>query len=316
MGNEEDRGTAPQTDEGRESEPVEEEVVPPTEELGEGSDQDGTLRQPGAEPGPDGDDNEEVEIEVDGVKIKSTKGFQKRINSLTKKVRDAERRESYWRGVAEGGGRPADREEGSGGDRTVVVPAGPPTMPDPSDYEHGIYDPTYIKDNNEFLIAAAEYRFEQRRKESTEGERTKEIHKSFIKRMKEAEKEDPLILEMMEDPEFFPANRPEIAPVVAIIKESEMAPQILTHLYTHRDELESILRLAPVSAAREIGKLEAKITGAPKTQTRKVSQAPKPVKPVGDGGSGPPLVDAEDDKLSTEEFMKRRNQKQFNRGRG
>jgi len=307
-GEEEERGTASQAEGQQGSAPAEEGGSPAGS--GEEGVQDESLSQPGAEPGPD--DNEEIEVDVDGQKFRVTKGFQKRINTLTKRAREAERRESYWRGRAEG-----STAQG-GGERAPASPApapsGPPKPPDPSDYEQGIYDPNYINDHDEYLIAAAEFRFNRGSDAARERNREREVHDNFIKRMNEAAKDDPLIDEMMNDPDFFPSNRPEVTPVVSIIKESDMAPKILSHLYTHRDELERILRLTPILAAREIGKLEIKISGTPGSQPKKVSQAPKPVKPVGDGGGGPVSPD-DDDGQSTEDFMRRRNTKQYGRSK-
>lgn len=66
------------------------------------------------------------------------------------------------------------------------------------------------------------------------------------------------------------------------ILDSDLGPQILYHLGHNPKEAGRIARLSPYAAAREIGKLEAKLsTPTPK----KPSKAPEPINPVG-GKSG------------------------------
>lgn len=47
-------------------------------------------------------------------------------------------------------------------------------------------------------------------------------------------------------------------PIGDVILESEVGPQLALYLATHPEEVERITRLAPISALRELGKLEAK----------------------------------------------------------
>ena len=81
------------------------------------------------------------------------------------------------------------------------------------------------------------------------------------------------------------------------IFESEVGPGLAYHLAGNRAELERIVGLSPVSAVRELGKIEARLkpTETPasekKTQTPapvapKVTNAPKPIVPVGGSAAG------------------------------
>lgn len=63
--------------------------------------------------------------------------------------------------------------------------------------------------------------------------------------------------------------------------ESEYGPEIAYHLAKHPEELQRIATLTPLAAARAIGKIEAALdVDAPQTATR-VSNAPRPIRPVG-----------------------------------
>jgi hypothetical protein len=83
------------------------------------------------------------------------------------------------------------------------------------------------------------------------------------------------------------------------ITESEQGPDVVYYLAKHPDEARRISALSPLAAAREIGKIELKVTPEAepdKTAEVKVSKAPPPVKPVGSKAStGKTLDDAGDD---------------------
>lgn len=302
MGDEEYRGNTPSAD-NTGSAPGQDGAPP-----GEGENAEGEiLETPGSEPGPGADEFEEIEVEGEKVRVKkaTSEKLQKRFSNLTARTRKAEEEAAYYRGLAEG----RTRGEGGGEPPTPKVKSGPPSPPDPSDYEHGIYDPRYIDDHDQYILDAAEFRSEEKRKVNRERERASEVHDKFMLRMKEAEKDDPSVGDMFKDPTFFPHNRPEAGSIISVIKESEVAPQILSHLYSNRDELDSLYRMSPLAAAREIGRLESKFMATPKTPTKKVSQAPKPVSTVGGGGNSAVIED--EDKMSTDDFMRKRNKAQY-----
>ncbi len=234
---------------------------------------------------------------------------EKRIQKLVKEREDAKSRAAYWQGVAQGRGK---TDEGTP-PAPAATPAGPPSPPNPADYEGGIYDLKYIDDHDQYVIDTAAYRVEKRSREIAESEKAATVHTQFVNRMRAAAVDDPSVMDMMDDPSFFPHNIPAAGPIVALIKESELAPDILRHLYNDRGRLESLYRMNPLAAAREIGKIEAELAKSTKQPVRKVSQAPEPVKTV--GGKGASAVIEDEDQLSTAEFMQRRNKAQFGRGK-
>jgi hypothetical protein len=65
--------------------------------------------------------------------------------------------------------------------------------------------------------------------------------------------------------------------------ESESGAEILYHLAKHPAELKRIAALSPVSAVREVGKLEAAFAKSPALEngTARITGAPKPPPPTG-----------------------------------
>lgn len=72
-------------------------------------------------------------------------------------------------------------------------------------------------------------------------------------------------------------------PLLDAIAESDIGPELAYHLAKHPEDAERIARLAPHSAIRELGKLEAKLSAPP--AVKKVTNAPAPIETV--QGRGP-----------------------------
>jgi hypothetical protein len=86
----------------------------------------------------------------------------------------------------------------------------------------------------------------------------------------------------------------------AIIKRSEMGPQLAYYLGENEDEFERIDALPPLLQAKELGKIEAKL--AAEMEKPKVSNAPEPIKPIGAKGKAVKSVEA----MSDDEFAEHR----------
>lgn len=91
------------------------------------------------------------------------------------------------------------------------------------------------------------------------------------------------------------------------ILEAENGPEMLYHLAKNRDLARQISRLPPLQQARELGRLEARLANKP--TAAKVSAAPPPAPKVEGSASSTPIApDSPDsDKLSAEEWARRRN---------
>jgi len=84
-----------------------------------------------------------------------------------------------------------------------------------------------------------------------------------------------------------------ITPMMAeAIQSSEAGPDVAYYLGANPKEAERISRLTPISQAKEIGKLEAKLVSDP--PVKRTSSAPAPISPVTAKSSGSPAYDTTD----------------------
>jgi len=89
------------------------------------------------------------------------------------------------------------------------------------------------------------------------------------------------------------------------MSECDNIIDIAYHLGQNVAESQRISRLSPIAAAREIGKLEARFSGdGPQKIPQKTPKTITPSKPV----SGKTVTDSKLEDLSTDDFMKSRNQ--------
>lgn len=73
-------------------------------------------------------------------------------------------------------------------------------------------------------------------------------------------------------------NLPITNDMARVIQESEIGPEVIYHLGSNPKEAYRIANLPPILQAREIGKLEVKLTAEP--PTKRTSTAPAPLAPV------------------------------------
>ena len=76
------------------------------------------------------------------------------------------------------------------------------------------------------------------------------------------------------------------------IQSSEIGPELAYYLGSNPKEAERISRMTPLSQAKEIGKIEAKLVSAP--PVKKTTSAPAPISPVTARSSGAPALDTTD----------------------
>lgn len=76
------------------------------------------------------------------------------------------------------------------------------------------------------------------------------------------------------------------------IRASEIGPEVLYHLGSNPKEADRISKLSPLAQAKEIGKLEVKLTTNP--PVKKTSSAPAPISPVNARNNGASVYDTTD----------------------
>ena len=97
------------------------------------------------------------------------------------------------------------------------------------------------------------------------------------------------------------------------IQSSEIGPDMAYYLGTNPKEAERISRLSPFMQAKEIGKIEAKLSDNP--PVKKTSSAPAPIAPVTARGSSAPAYDTTDPRsiknMSTSEWIEAERTRQI-----
>lgn len=100
-------------------------------------------------------------------------------------------------------------------------------------------------------------------------------------------------------------NLPVTEAMARAIQASEIGPDVLYHLGSTPSEAARISRLDPILQAREIGKIEARLSADP--PVKKTSNAPAPIAPVTARSQGTPRYDTTDPRstktMSTSEWI-------------
>lgn len=218
----------------------------------------------------DGDENEPQDTENKPKKKKG--GFKRRIDKLNTRLSEREKELAYWREQAMSA-KPIQQKEES-----VQKVESKSDRPDPDNFET-------VADYTEALT---EWKLEQRDKQAKETElkskQQKEIE-AHNKRVEAFAREQDDFWDVIEDVDDIQAS----APLQQLILESDIGPQLMYEIASNRAEFERLNSLGALSLAREIGKLEAKLSTskeAYQTETKKPTKAPAPLKTVGNKSSG------------------------------
>lgn len=236
---------------------------------------------------------------------KAKDGFSERVDELTRNWRETERDRDYWRELAlRDQRRPAEREPSQREQQPVDQEL--KTLAD-FNYDERAYG-QYVQKVAE---QAAERRVEGLRKEFRETQTQAErdaARSDFGERATAWAKEQKI-----EDIDRMFADPRDGGPIITdsmaeTIMDSELGPAVLHYLAKNRSVSNQIARMAPLQQAREIGRLEAKLSTAP--TPNRVSGAPPPAPRIDGSGTGGGTVkadSADSDKLSDAEWMRLRN---------
>lgn len=186
-------------------------------------------------------------------------GVSRRINELTRKRRDAEREAAYWRGVAESSARSTPpNEEPKPGLKRVDF------------------------DSDEEYISALAKQIREEVRGEWEAEREKERKEKTKRQLQETLSKSREKYEDFDDVALSP-NVP-ISQEMYDAAVGDNMGDILYYLGQHSSEASRIASLPPLAQAKEIGKIEVKIT----SKSPKTTNAPNPPAKVGGGGNPPP----------------------------
>lgn len=223
----------------------------------------------------DKEDEESDESEdLDEVeKPKKKGGFQRRIDKLNARYSAAQAEIEHWKAMAlKGAGEPKQEKP-----EHKAVPQ----------LNEGKPDPEHFETHAEYVEALTDWKLEQREKaKSLEAEKAKvlteqeKLTQSYIERLNTFKKTAEDYEDVVSEVDDIPLSQA----IQTSIIESEVGPQITYELAKNRKELERIASLNPLAAAREIGKIEAKLllqsSEEKKPETKKTTKAPQPIAPV------------------------------------
>lgn len=207
---------------------------------------------------------------------KKAGGFQKRIAKLAAQRDQAAAEAEYWRA----------RVLSTKPDADATASAEKP-KPKPDDFTigDGQYDvAAYTEALTDWKTAEAIKSFkaeqEKARQQQSEQERQTELQKSYAEQIGKAQEK----YHDFDDVAFNPAL-PITKPMAEALAESPLGAEIAYFLGKNPEEAGRISRLGPLGAARELGRIEARlaqpessaVTEKPKPR---VTQAPPPITPV------------------------------------
>ena len=264
-----------------------EEKETPEETPSEPSTEEGHERQ--EEPEKEEKEETEESKEKEKGKDKTPPWFKKRIDRLVWEREEARREAAYWRGIAEGRMKQPSGEDTASDDK----------KPSPGDYES--YD-EYIEALTDWKTRQALKQIQTQQSSMTEEQKKLEAQRQFAERVEKARMKYDDFDEVVLNP-YVPITDE----MVMAIHESELGPDIAYYLGKHPEEAMRIARLSPVAQAREIGKIEARLSqpsqpAAKQQEPRRITKAPEP---IGSGVSGKNTTPTPDpEKMTMEEWLR------------
>lgn len=217
----------------------------------------------------EGEGEPEPEVVAEAEKPKKT--AKDRINELTWRANEAERREQALLERLAKTEKPAED--------AAPAPVAEDARPDPADYEFGVTDEKYIEDLSEWKV---DQRLRQHDEQTSARQRFQKSLDTFHTKATEMFPEG--------EPEGLKAYKalPDAGSVVLqqMVIDSDVGPKLADYLGKNTAEIKRISGLHPLLQAREIGKLEARMSEAsPPKPAKTVSDAPAlPTHQVRGGG--------------------------------
>lgn len=227
-----------------------------------------------------------------------TDGVQKRINELTKNWRNAERElANFQQGQFQV--PPDQQQQPKEGEQQD--PFGIPPIKSLADFDYD--ENEYLKYNDQrtqALVAVQTQQALHMQQQQAEARKRMAVHQD---REGKFANETPDYWQVVQNVPVTPIMR-------QAIETSDIGPEVVYYLGKHPEVAQAIAYDHPIEQARKLAALEYEFRGAKKSAARnEVSSAPPPAKTV--KGSNPGRAvgasDANSDKLSDEEWLKRRN---------
>jgi hypothetical protein len=212
---------------------------------------------------------------------------QKRIDELTRLRREAERDRDHWRAQAMRH-TPATPEVAQ-----PEAPKKPPTLAE-HNYDEAAYQAALVEHVK--AETARQVREDLRKEQAEQTKRQKQ--ETFSTREREFAGKHADYLELTRD-----GSLPVTQTMVELLQEADAGPEVLYYLANNRDEAFRISQMDEKSAARAIGRLEAKLEtpAKPAPPPKPVSKAPPPPPQI---EAVEPAVNKDPSQMTDSEFAK------------
>lgn len=232
-------------------------------------------------------------------KPKKKSGIQRRVDKLNGRITAAQQEANYWKAEALKNATASKQAQVD-----QAKPAATEGKPNPDKFDtHAEYVEALADWKTDQKLMERDRKLEQSKLQDAQA-KANEAHSKRLKSFADKTPDFQETLENLEDVPSSPAVR-------EIIISSENGPELLYELAKNPDEAKRIASLGPLAAAREMGKIEARLSSSKssdsKQDTKKISQAPKPLAPVGGGGKATtPMTLEEAAKSSYADYKKKR----------
>lgn len=253
------------------------------------------------------DDDQKPEIKITGKK----KSAKERINELTARAREAERREEDLRRELEEARRNQNKADEP---KVVKTEASDGPSPDAVDadgnavYPLGEFDPNFVRDFMQYQFQkereAEKARAEQERAKEQADAAKSELINSWEDKLVTAEKALPDLREKAEVlQEAFQSLDPAYGEHLAMTLMSlDNGPEVMYYLSENVSEAKKIVNMGAMGATLALGRLDAALAPKREEPAPKTSNAPDPA-PLNKGSA--PKVDVSDDTDDLEAFSKK-----------
>lgn len=255
-----------------------------TPDIEQGLEADDTHPEAPATEAPDADPGETPETpEGDGAKpAEKPDGIQKRIDELTRKRHEAERKAAYWEGKATAG-------------QPVSKPETAPAEAKPKQDQYASYE--------EYIEAVTDWKLTERlsieRTRIQEKARAETVAQGFEAQVTSAREKHADFDQVVYNPDLRISET-----MRETILQTEDGAALAYHLGQHPEEAARIAQLQPTAQIMAIGRLQAQLEAKATPAALAPSNAPAPITPV--KANAPSTTGLRED-LSTEDWMRRRN---------
>lgn len=199
-------------------------------------------------------------------------GFQRRIDKLNSRIADRDREIEFLRTQAQRATEPKES-------KVEAKPASVEGKPNPDDFET----------HAEFNEALMDWKLEQKSKDESQKLHKAKLETEQANRQKTYLERVKAFSETNDDfQEVLTSSASPMTPVMQeAILDSEVGPALVYELAKNPEEAKRIAELPPIAAAREMGRLEVRLSrdASTKTETKQLTKAPKPLEPLGKSSS-------------------------------